>query len=129
MDAAATPPNQRPLPHYRAKLAAGELAYDQAQELAAERLQDLWMKLRGYDPPLSAPAGGFLSRLLRRKPTDEAGESRPNGLYLVGEVGRGKSMLMDLFFATAEVKRRKRLHFHRFMQDAHARIHEIKQQN
>jgi len=127
MDAAATPPNEGPLPHYRAKLAAGALTYDQAQELAAERLQDLWAKLRGYDPPLAAPSGGgFLSRLLRRKPADEAGESRPNGLYLVGEVGRGKSMLMDLFFATAEVKRRKRLHFHRFMQDAHARIHEIK---
>jgi cell division protein ZapE len=129
MDAAATLPNEGPLPHYRAKLAAGELAYDPAQELAAERLQDLWAKLRGYDPPLAAPSGGFFSRLLRRKPAEEAGESRPNGLYLVGEVGRGKSMLMDLFFATAEVKRRKRLHFHRFMQDAHARIHQIKQQN
>lgn len=126
MDAAAPHLTQGPLPAYRAMLAAGELAHDPSQELAAERLQDLWVKLRGYDPPLKAPPDGFLSRLLRRKPVDEAGEGRPNGLYLVGQVGRGKSMLMDLFFATAEVKRRKRLHFHRFMQDAHAHIHEIR---
>jgi cell division protein ZapE len=116
-----------PLPAYRARLAGGELLHDPAQELAAERLHELWHKLRGYDPPLTAPAGGFLSRLLRRKPVEEAGDSHPNGLYLVGAVGRGKSMLMDLFFATAEVPRRKRIHFHRFMQDAHARVHAIKQ--
>ena len=129
MDAAAPTTNAGPLPEYRAKLAAGELAHDSAQLMAAERLQDLWRKLRGYDPPLHAPANGFFSRLLRRKPADEAGESRPNGLYLVGEVGRGKSMLMDLFFATTEVSRRKRIHFHRFMQDAHARIHRFRREN
>lgn len=107
-------------------LAAGELAHDPSQELAAERLQDLWAKLRDYDPPLKAPAETFLSRLLRRKPVDGAGAGHPNGLYLVGQVGRGKSMLMDLFYATAQVRRRKRLHFHRFMQDAHQRIHDIR---
>jgi cell division protein ZapE len=128
MDASPTT-GQGPLPAYRAMLAAGELAHDPSQELAAERLQDLWAKLRDYDPPLKAPPEGFLSRLLRRKPVDEAGVSRPNGLYLVGQVGRGKSMLMDLFFATAAVKRRKRIHFHRFMQDAHTRIHAYKRDN
>ena len=129
MDAVAPPLTQGPLPAYRAMLAAGELAHDPSQELAAARLQDLWTRLRGYDPPLKAPAENFLSRLLRRKPTDEPREGRPNGLYLVGQVGRGKSMLMDLFFATADVKRRKRLHFHRFMQDAHTRIHDIRRAN
>src|SRR4051812_22663709 len=93
--------NAGPLFAYRASRAAGELVPDPAQELAAERLQDLWVKLRGYDPPPRPIQSGFLSRLLRLKPTDEAGEDRPNGLYLVGEVGRGKSMLMDLFFAAA----------------------------
>jgi cell division protein ZapE len=66
--------------------------------------------------------------LLRRKPVDEAGDS-PNGLYLVGDVGRGKSMLMDLFFEAADVPRKKRIHFHEFMQDAHRRFHQIKRDN
>ena len=137
MDDAAAPLDalsQGPLPAYRARLAAGDLRPDAAQRMAAERLQDLWVKLRGYDPPpLRAAAnggnGGLLSRFLRRKPAEGADEARPNGLYLVGEVGRGKSMLMDLFFAAAQVGRKRRIHFHRFMQDAHARIHAWKRQN
>ena len=118
-----------PLPAYRARIAAGALHPDPSQRMAAERLQALWVTLRGYDPPARAPAGnglagnGLLARLLRRKPADGADEVRPHGLYLAGEVGRGKSMLMDLFFAAAQVVRKRRVHFHRFMQDAHARIH------
>ena len=127
MDALPDQP-RGPLPAYRAKVAAGELAPDPPQALAAERLQDLWIKLRGYDPPPRPVNGnGFLSRLIRRRPTDEAPEGAPNGLYLVGEVGRGKSMLMDLFFATAQVRRKRRVHFYRFMQDVHARFHAFKQ--
>jgi cell division protein ZapE len=131
MDIAAAPPftTQGPLPAYRAKLASGELSHDSSQELAAERLQALWARLRGYDPPLKQENGGLLSRFLRRKKVDEAGEDRPNGLYLVGEVGRGKSMLMDLFFAAADLRRKRRIHFHRFMQDAHMRIHAWKRAN
>jgi cell division protein ZapE len=114
---------QGPLPAYRARVGAGHLAADPSQLMAAERLQHLWVKLRGYDPPpLHASAPGLLSRLLRRKPADGADEARAHGLYLAGEVGRGKSMLMDLFFAAARVRRKRRIHFHRFMQDAHARI-------
>ena len=111
-----------PLPAYRAMVARGELAQDPAQRLAAERLQYLWVKLRGYDPPVRTEQSGFMSRLLRRRRVDEAND-RPNGLYLAGEVGRGKSMLMDLFFATADVPRKRRIHFHAFVQNAHARIH------
>jgi cell division protein ZapE len=131
MDIAAADPftTQGPLPAYRAKLASGELSHDSSQELAAERLQALWARLRGYDPPLKQENGGLLSRFLRRKKVDEAGEDRPNGLYLVGEVGRGKSMLMDLFFAAADLRRKRRIHFHRFMQDAHIRIHAWKRAN
>jgi cell division protein ZapE len=113
-----------PLGAYRDRVARGELASDPSQALAMERLQGLWAKLRGYDPPPLAPVAkaGLLSRFLRRKPTEGADEAYPNGLYLVGEVGRGKSMLMDLFFASADVRRKRRLHFHQFMQECHKRI-------
>jgi len=119
------PPQPGVIPAYRARIAAGEIISDPAQAAAAERLQSLWVKLRGYDPNPHAPANGWVGRLLRRKQVDEAGE-HPNGLYLVGEVGRGKSMLMDLFFEAADVPRKKRIHFHEFMQSAHRRFHQIK---
>ena len=123
--------SQGPLPAYRARVARGLLAADPSQQMAAERLQELWIRLRGYDPApaLAAASSGLLARFFRRKPAEGADEARPNGLYLVGSVGRGKSMLMDLFFAAAAVKRRKRMHFHRFMQDAHARVHAWKKAN
>ncbi len=105
-------------------VANGSLAADPAQAHAVERLQDLWERLRGYDPPPVAPEPAcFLGRILRRR---HAEEYVPTGLYLVGEVGRGKSMLMDLFFDTAEVARKQRIHFHRFMQNVHARFHAYK---
>ena len=119
-----------PLPALRARIAAGASTADQAQELAAEKLQDLWRRTRGYDPKVEPPdTGGFLGRFFRRKAVEEAPSGAPLGLYLVGEVGRGKSMLMDLFFASADVTRKKRLHFHQFMQQAHRRIHEWKKQH
>src|SRR5215471_10187278 len=109
-----------PLPAFRAMVAAGELAPDQAQESTAMRLHELWERLRGYDPaPRKANGGGLLARLFRREPPAD----QPKGLYIVGEVGRGKSMLMDLFFAAADVRRKQRIHFHRFMQNVHARFH------
>jgi len=118
-----------PLGAYRALVARGALTQDDAQRLAAERLQDLWVKLRGYDPPSRPPSGGLLSRVWRRRPAEGAPDERPNGLYLVGDVGRGKSMLMDLFFEHARVARKRRIHFHRFMQEVHARIHAWKAAN
>src|SRR6195952_1759216 len=115
-------PQTGPLPAYRTLIVDGNLAPDPAQAAATERLQDLWDRLRGYDPsPNTGHAGGGLfARLLRRR---HAEEYIPTGLYLVGEVARGKSMLMDLFFGTPEVPRKQRIHFHRFIQSAHARIH------
>ena len=125
-------PNEGPLPAYRAMLAAGTLHADPAQGRAAEVLQDLWRRTTGYDPhPEEPEQGGFFARFLRRKPVapEEAPAGTPMGLYLVGEVGRGKSMLMDLFFETAEVPRKQRIHFHEFMQHrVHARIHAWKRQ-
>jgi cell division protein ZapE len=114
-----------PLPAYQAMIANNALAPDQAQTMAVDRLQDLWERLRGYDPrPAPTASGGLLSRLRRRRHTEEY---VPTGLYLVGEVGRGKSMLMDLFFDNADIARKQRIHFHRFMQHVHSRIHAWKQ--
>jgi cell division protein ZapE len=117
------------LPAYRALVAAGSLAPDPAQAVAAERLQDLWERLREYAPEAAAGdagGGGLLSRLLRRR---HAEEYVPTGLYLVGEVGRGKSMLMDMFFHAADVPRKQRIHFHRFMQNVHTDVHAWKMAN
>jgi len=133
MPASATVSNNGPLPAYRAMTERGVLQADPAQLRAAEVLQDLWRRTRGYDPQPEEPEpGGFFARFMRRKPVapEEAPAGTPMGLYLVGEVGRGKSMLMDLFFANAEVARKQRIHFHEFMQHrVHARIHAWRKQH
>ncbi len=129
MNPAKQAPGVGPLDAYRALVRDGALTSDASQRLAAERLQDLWVKLRGYDPTLPLPQGGLFARLWRRRPAEGVPDEHPNGLYLVGDVGRGKSMLMDLFFGVAQVARRRRIHFHRFMQEVHARIHAWKAQN
>ncbi|HSR72794.1 MAG TPA: cell division protein ZapE [Kiloniellales bacterium] len=106
-----------PLALYRAKVASGALDGDPAQALAAEKLQSLHKALEGY-----SPAGGtaaWKGRLgLSRRRADP-----PQGLYLFGPVGTGKSMLMDLFFESAPLAARRRVHFHAFMQEVHARLH------
>lgn len=106
-----------PIAAYRAKRRAGELKPDPAQELAAEKLQSLHQAVKGYAP--ESGRGGWKARLglTRRR-----GEP-PQGLYLFGAVGRGKSMLMDIFFATAPVARKRRVHFHAFMAEVHDRLH------
>jgi cell division protein ZapE len=105
------------------------LRADPAQAHAAEVLQALWLRLRGYDPhPTEAPRRLFFRLFGKRGSGDLAAVADPpQGLYLVGGVGRGKSMLMDLFFDTAEVARKRRIHFHAFMQEAHRRIHAWRQ--
>jgi cell division protein ZapE len=90
---------------YRARLARGELSPDAAQAAAAQRLQAL------------------ADTLARWKPEAWLGKGEaPRGLYLWGPVGRGKSMLLDLFFEAAPVKKKRRVHFHEFMQATHARL-------
>ena len=120
MDAPVAP---GPLAQYRARLARGTLTTDPAQALAAERLQSLWLRLRNYTPELKREERSFWDRLRKRPAPDDIPQHYPHGLYLVGDVGRGKSMLMDLFFDTAEVAHKRRVHFHQFMQEAHRRIH------
>lgn len=91
------------------KVASGALADDPMQQQAAVALDDMLEKLSDYDL-----APNFLRVFGREKP--------PKGLYLWGGVGRGKSMLMDVFFRFAPTQRKRRVHFHAFMIDVHARI-------
>lgn len=107
-----------PLARYRARRAAGELAPDPVQELAVEKLQSLWRALVRYRPG----SGGHGWR--HRLGLAPAPEPAPSGLYIFGQVGRGKSMLMDMFFATAPIALKRRVHFYAFMQEVHERIHE-----
>jgi len=111
-----------PLQRYRALVDAGELKADPAQELAAEKLSSLARALNGYAP--KSGKKGWLDRFgLRAR--DET--PPPQGLYLYGGVGRGKSMLMNLFYETAPLAGKERVHFHAFMRDIHAEIHRRRQ--
>ena len=114
---------QSPLSLYRAKLAAGELRPDPAQALAAEKLETLSRALRDYEPK-SGPGFWRVHLGFARNFGLSSAGAPPMGLYLVGNVGTGKSMLMDLFFATAPVAKKRRVHFHAFMLEVHARLHE-----
>ena len=102
---------------YRARSAAGTIRPDPAQAHAIARLDQLYKALATYAP--TPPAWrGWLNRLNLGEP----GGMAPKGIYLWGPVGRGKSMLMDLFFAAAPLAHKKRVHFHAFMLDVHDRI-------
>jgi cell division protein ZapE len=99
------------LTRYRKSVSKGELRADPAQDKAVHKLQDLARAL--------AKKPGFS---LFRKPSEPA-----KGLYIWGDVGRGKTLLMDLFFEEATVTKKHRAHFNRFMMDVHARIHAERQ--
>ncbi|WP_207480045.1 cell division protein ZapE [Arenibaculum pallidiluteum] len=114
-----------PLSLYRARRGTGTLKADACQQLAAEKLQGLYQALRNYRPQPDGGATGWLARFgLARRPEERP--EPPQGLYLYGGVGRGKSMLMDLFFETAPVERKRRVHFHAFMLEVHRRLHEMR---
>ena len=98
------------LERYRAMIRSGEIGQDPAQAAAAEKLQLLADRLASYTPPADK---GMFSFLTRR--SSEA----PRGLYIFGRVGRGKTMLMDLFFAAVPFPKKRRVHFHEFMGDTH----------
>jgi cell division protein ZapE len=99
---------------YRQRCADGSIRPDPAQARAVERLEALYRHLIDYAP---ANRRGWLGRLGLGSRSEA-----PRGLYLWGPVGRGKSMLMDLFFATAPIDKKLRVHFHAFMLDVHNRM-------
>jgi cell division protein ZapE len=105
-----------PLALYRQRGANGSIRPDAAQERALERLDALHQALLHH----AAVRPGLLARLGFGQAAGTGGAAK--GLYLWGPVGRGKSMLMDLFFAAAPVPHKRRVHFHAFMLEVHDRI-------
>jgi cell division protein ZapE len=104
---------------YAALVASGAIEADPAQAALAKKLGRLEDRLSGYRLPRKSSSLGWLfSR------GTEPGQLK--GLYVYGEVGRGKTMLMDLFFAATEVRRKRRAHFHEFMADVHGRVREVR---
>lgn len=102
------------LTRYDELVASGELRPDPAQRAAAARLAQLQRELE------MPPAGGLLGKLFGKK------SAPPRGLYMWGGVGRGKSMLMDLFHDCLAIPDKRRVHFHAFMQEVHARLREAR---
>ena len=105
--------------HYQTLVSSGAIAPDAAQAEAAETFASLEQRLARYKPSRKQ---GLLGRLFADKD-----EPPPRGLYVHGEVGRGKTMLMDLFFQHSPVVRKRRAHFHEFMAEVHERIYGFRQ--
>lgn len=96
---------------YAEKVRSGELKSDVGQIAVLDRLELLAAQLNGSN----GNGGGLLARMFGR-----SGDP-PRSLYIYGEVGRGKTMLMDLFLSAVSIPQKRRIHFHAFMQEVHRR--------
>jgi cell division protein ZapE len=105
---------------YEIEVNRGHFERDAAQLDVIRRLEALAEALANYQP---ARKSGALGRIFGVKPN----AIPPRGLYIWGSVGRGKTMLMDLFFDAVDVPHKRRVHFHAFMAEVHERIHAWRQ--
>jgi len=104
---------------YQALVESASIEPDAAQQEVAEAFSELEDRLARYKPLRK-------QRLLGRLFVDKD-HSPPRGLYIHGDVGRGKTMLMDLFFQHSSVEHKRRAHFHEFMAEVHERIYGYRQ--
>jgi cell division protein ZapE len=119
MDSDTHTTGKGPVANLAARRLAGQIQADPVQEKIVLRLQAVHDQLAAM--AAEPPKPGLLARLgLASAPKPPEG---PHGLYIWGPVGRGKSMLMDLFFGDAPVARKRRVHFHEFMLEVHDRLH------
>ncbi|MGB7257745.1 MAG: cell division protein ZapE [Pseudolabrys sp.] len=107
---------------YAALIASGRIEADPGQAELAACFTRLEQRL---DQHRLARKSSSLGWLFGRRQNADA---PVQGLYIYGEVGRGKTLLMDLFFETSTVKRKRRVHFHEFMADVHERVHAYRQE-
>ncbi len=101
---------------YQQRVDSGDIVDDAAQREVLKALQAL------ADALAKPKETGLFGKLFAKAPP------APQGLYIWGNVGRGKSMLMDLFFQEVRVEKKRRCHFHAFMQEVHARMHQLRQE-
>src|SRR5580704_17223603 len=104
---------------YAAGVAAGHVGSDDAQLAVIERLARLEVRIAEHRLARKSSSLGWLFGNRKEPPL--------KGLYIYGDVGRGKTMLMDLFFEASPVARKRRAHFHEFMLDVHERIFALRQ--
>src|SRR5262245_53082233 len=104
---------------YAARVAAGKIERDSGQQAVVDRLAQLEKQLAERRLAHKSSSLGWLFGAREAEPI--------KGLYIFGAVGRGKTMLMDLFFAASPVVRKRRVHFHEFMTDVHERIYALRQ--
>ena len=114
-----SPPSDSFRAHYQALVSSGAIEPDAAQAEVAEAFADLEQRLSRYKP---LRRQGLIGRLFADKDA-----APPRGLYIHGEVGRGKTMLMDMFFQQSPVEHKRRAHFHEFMAEVHERIYGFRQ--
>jgi cell division protein ZapE len=101
---------------YERLVATGRIERDRAQEALLDKIGQLERRLAEHRLARKSSSLGWLFG------AREKTEPPLKGLYLFGEVGRGKTMLMDLLFAASPIVRKRRVHFHEFMTDVHERI-------
>jgi len=106
---------------YAAGVAAGGVERDPAQLAVVDRLARLEGEIIEHRLARKSSSLGWLFARDKK-------QTQLKGLYIYGEVGRGKTMLMDLFYEASPVQRRRRAHFHEFMIDVHERVHGLRQQ-
>jgi len=109
-----------PIDAYANLLASKNIGFDRGQKKVVETLQVMFDYI--LSDTFRVRGQGFFAKFREKNALPPR-----CGAYIWGDVGRGKSMLMDMFYNLVPIPNKRRLHFHAFMQDVHARLHRLRQ--